>query len=78
MSTTAPKCRAAGMLPWCSPEEWARAYAKAALLLALPPRGPRGSAQNVIRRRRALQVADRARRIVWLEKSARRGNYEQG
>jgi hypothetical protein len=60
------------MLPWCSPEEWSRAYEKAARKLALPPRGPRGSAQNQVRRRRALQVADLARRIMWLERSARR------
>lgn len=67
-----PECRAAGMLPFVSPEEWRRAYDRAAKELGLPPRGPRGSAQNRERRRRALEVYARAREIVWLERAHQR------
>jgi len=69
----ASRCRAAGMLPYCTPEEWERAYRRAALEMGLPLPGPRGSAENRTRRRRALQVADRARQLFWLDRASRRG-----
>lgn len=64
--------RAAGMAPYATAETWNRAYAKAAAEKGLPPRGPRGSAQNKERRRRALAVAQRAREIFWLMRAVGR------
>lgn len=58
--------------PWYTMEEWQRAYEQAGLELGLPPRGPRGSLQNQVRRSMRSIVAARARHLVWLLRARRR------
>jgi hypothetical protein len=58
--------------PWYTRAEWEEAYDKAAAELGLPPRGPRCSVQNRVRRQMRSIVLARARQIVWLERAARR------
>jgi len=54
--------------------EWKDAYDRAGQELGLPPRGPRGSVQNRVRRAMRSVVSARARQLVWLERSNRRAN----
>ena len=58
--------------PWYTMSEWRAAYDRAAAELGLPPRGPRGTPQNRVRRSMRAVVAARAWRIVWLERGDRR------